>query len=138
MRLPMIDVERAEGGRFDRRSLWQHTHVVLLIAHEDCEACAEAERALEVAAAELDGDHARALVVRSGAARSGLATLRDPAGALAERLEAEPGSGLAIDRFFEVLSTRGVHGDPAGAVRAAVDRIDLAELACDECGAPTW
>jgi hypothetical protein len=134
----MIRLERVGSGPFDWGSVWQRSHLVLLLPHEGCEACDAAERALEGATGELASDRALALVARAGDARSGLPTLHDPEGALTRALEAPAGSVFAIDRFFEVLSRQDVHRDPAAAVRKAADRIDLAELACDECGVATW
>lgn len=139
MRLPMLDLEREEGGRFDWGEMWQRSHLVLFLPHDGCETCAAAEQALERSAVEIAEDRGKPLVVRTdGTAASHLAGVRDGDGRLAAALGVRRGSIVAVDRYFEVLAVWDVHAGPADAVRAAVDRIDLAELECPECGVGTW
>src|SRR5262245_60218188 len=122
MQLPQFDLRSADGSPFDWNPYWQRRNLVLLVAHDGCDACAQAAAELREGAGALADDHAVALIVSPSANGD----IVDPDQHVATALGVQQGTLVAVDRFFVVLGTNDAH-EP-GAVEAALDRVDLAEL----------
>lgn len=142
MNLPMLnDVRTADGNPAPWGDLFQKKNSLLLFATSDDPACDRAVEALAKAVPDLDEEEAVGVVIydrNPGQAPDGLLCLVDSHGNLAQAVGAKPGRLVAVDRFFEVLKAVDVGNDPAAAVDEAIGWIDLEEISCPECGAPTW
>lgn len=142
MNLPQLELRKADGAPAPWPELWQRQNLLLLIAHPDCETCRRVLRDWSRQREELEAENTRPLVVFAedpGPLDGGVEVILDPDGRLCDRLGVEPGTALAVDRYFEIRATEDVHA--VGADESATDTLDwvkLAERECPECGVPTW
>lgn len=146
MLVPMLELNTADGSPVHWEHWWQHRPVALLFAHESCDRCRAAIRALANHSDEVPDPESVRLVITASAKTDSLPEgehdlvhVIDPDGRLAEALGARTGVVVAADRFFEVRGAADLHKvEPAKAVDAVYDRIGLSEAECPECGAPVW
>ena len=140
--LPMLDLPTADGGRVDWHAWWQHRNLLLVFLHPDeprdgaCHAAVAALRSDD----SLTGDEVVPVFVWPQKPPSGQAGhhVIDEEGRLARAVGAGLGSVVAVDRFFEVLGIGPLHDDPETALRRMRGLVQLAEIACPECGVSTW
>jgi hypothetical protein len=138
--VPLLDLPTVEGGPPPWSSIWQRRNLLMLVGDDACPGCL---RVLEQWSPHLGEESAAAVAVLPKKPQmevpANVSVLLDPDFRMATALGVEPGTAVAADRYFEIQARLPVHEMGSERVaRETLSWLDLAQMRCDECGAPTW
>ncbi len=152
--VPVFQLADGRGRTSGTAEALQRREMVLALLHPaGCPACEAVCRALDSAAAELEGRRVTTLLVVAPVLSGGAAAqaARSPAelvdadGRVARAVAAALGASapqawlLVADRFGSIYTALPVHETEAeAAVADAVAWVDFIQMQCPECGAPEW